>query len=53
MRTQRDQRSQQGFATETLRHGDFVGAEKETLCVSVSPWLIVSVSSVHSVSYSR
>src|SRR5436309_15706106 len=45
MTTQRNQRSQRGLATETQRHRVFVGSAKEDLCVSVSLWLILSVSS--------
>src|SRR5438034_1086674 len=45
MMTRRNQRSQRGLATETQRHRVFVGSAKEDLCVSVSLWLILSVSS--------
>jgi len=49
MRTQRDGRSRMELATETQRHRVFVGSAKEDLCVSVSLWLILSVSSASSV----
>src|SRR5947207_15868239 len=45
MMTRRNQRSQRGLATETQRHRVFSGSVKEDLRVSVSLWLILSVSS--------
>jgi hypothetical protein len=47
MRPQSHGRAQRELATETQRHGDFL-ALKEFLCVSVSPWLSLSVSSASS-----